>query len=113
VTASETAWPSGVLWGPGLVTTGGRSTLPTVQVKVTLLLRRPSEAVTVTLYVPAAVNGRVPVISPLVVLMLSPGGRPLALKVRVSPSESFATIWRATVWPSGVFCVPGLVITGG
>src|SRR5438876_10356182 len=80
----------------------------TVQVKVAAPdAPVPSLAVTVTLELPAAVG--VPEISPEE-LMLSPAGRPVAVKVRVCPeAESLAAICRLTAVPTVVVCVPGLV----
>src|SRR4051812_22232567 len=67
----------------------------------------PSLAVTVTLKAPAVVG--VPEISPEE-LMLSPAGRPVAVKVSVCPeAESLAAICRLTAVPTVVVCAPGLV----
>ena len=53
-----------------------------------------------------------PVIKPVVELMLSPGGNPVAPYVRPLPSELLAAICRLTVAPSVLVCAPGLVTTG-
>src|SRR5438477_473782 len=87
----------------------------TVHVNVELPLKAPSDAETVTLYVPDAVKGSVPVISPVVgfmLMMLSPGGRLVALKVRGSPAGSVPRIGSETVCPAAVVWGPGLVTTG-
>src|SRR5713226_2376826 len=62
----------------------------TLQANVWLLDRLPSDAVTVTAYRPALVVGNVPAISPVTALMVSAGGRPVALYVSRSPSGSLA-----------------------
>src|SRR5262245_52153148 len=83
--------------GPAFAT-GGRLTSPTVHGKVTLLLSALAEAVTVTLNTrcvagcATAVKEIVPMMEQVVGLMLSPGGKPLLLHVRGSPSGSTATI---------------------
>jgi hypothetical protein len=81
--------------------------VPMVKVKVTipdaLVL---SFAVTVTLEVVVAVG--VPEISPEE-LMLSPAGRPVAVKVSAKPPESVAWICVLTGVPTVPFCAPGLV----
>src|SRR5262249_4798936 len=114
-------WIKTVWSGPAFAT-GGRLTSTTVQVKAALPLSEPSEAVTVTLNArgggglggcATAVKSTGPVINPLVGVMLSPGGKPLALKVRVSPSRSLAVTASETAWPSEVVWEPGLVTTGG
>ena len=50
--------------------------------------------------------------SPLSRSMARPAGRPVALKARVGPSTSAATIWRLTVAPSALVWSPGFVIVG-
>ena len=60
--------------------TGANTTGATVQLKVSLALAVPSEAVTVTVSgVLLTVAVIVPEISPVVLLMLKPDGRPVAL----------------------------------
>ena len=83
---------------------GARGAVGTVHVKDALTLATPSDTVTVTLYgLPTAAPGAtVPLMSPVVVLILRPGGKPVALKVRASPSGSLALIGSDTVAPSGV-----------
>src|SRR5262249_5456581 len=101
--ASDPYRPLEGVWAAGLLATGGWSTSSTVQVKGTLLLRVPSEAVTVTLNTRwvagcvTVVKGIVPVIRPVLGLMLSPGGRLAALKVSGSPSGSFPPMRSDTV----------------
>ena len=84
-------------------------TLVTVQVKVVvgLGLAMPSATVTVTVksfeaLPTTAVKRMVPLITPVVAWMLSPGGKPVALKVSLSPSGSLALSDRDTVAPSSV-----------
>ena len=78
--------------------------LVTVQVKVSMSVRLgvPSSAtVMVTGYVPAAVNGREPLMSPLPGSIPSPAGSPSAVYKRVSPgSGSVAPAEREIVSPS-------------
>jgi hypothetical protein len=59
--------------------TGFAVTPPTVHVNVREADKTPSNTVAVTVDVPVAVG--VPVIAPLVVLMIRPAGRPVALKL--------------------------------
>src|SRR5579872_7072934 len=67
-----------------------------------------SLAVTVTLLVAAVVG--VPVISPVLALIDSPAGRPVADQVSVWPDwESVACIWRLTGVPTVPVWLPGLV----
>ncbi len=65
--------------GDRLVMVGSWATSVTVQVKVLLLVSEPSEAVAVTLYVPALVRVSVPAITPVVEFTLNDAGRPVAL----------------------------------
>jgi hypothetical protein len=51
----------------------------TTHVKVCVVGRLPSDTVTVTRCVPAAVYSKVPVISPDATSTLKPGGKPAAL----------------------------------
>ena len=79
-----TAVSSSVVKASSVATGGG---LPTVQVKLWLLVRPPlSVAVIVTLYTPSlpgppwlAEASSVPLITPVTGSMLNPGGRPAAL----------------------------------
>src|SRR5258706_15318301 len=77
--------------------TGARFTLVTVQVKLVLADKVPSETVTVTLWEPALAYDNVPVIAPVVGLIVRAGGSPVALYVSVSPSGSLAVTARLTV----------------
>ena len=79
-------------------TNGGPAAM--VQVKLSLSLLTPSLAVAMTLNVPEAIG--VPPISPVDGLTDTPDGRPLALKIRVSPLGSVAescTIVGVPAWP--------------
>ena len=62
----------------------------------------PSLALTVTAYgfALADCGVSVPVISPVLTLIVSPGGRPAALYFKVSLSASLAAIWSETTSPS-------------
>ena len=104
--------PSGVVCGPGLVTT---MLFCTIQVKIAEAAAACwSVAVTVTWPFAAAVA--VPVIAPVVALIASPAGSPVALYANGSPvpSVSAAVIGRLTAEPIGlVVCVPGLVTVTG
>src|SRR6201988_756212 len=76
------------------VTTGGRFVSLTVQVNVVLpVAPARSVAVTVTACAPALVYDRVPLITPVGVIV-RPSGNPVALKVTVVPSGSVALVVR-------------------
>ena len=77
--ASETVAFFALVWLAGGVSVGARLTLVTVQEKVLLFDRLPSDTVAVTLYVPALVNEGVPEIRPVAALTVSEGGSPVAL----------------------------------
>src|SRR5258706_3199689 len=92
--------------------TGARFTFVTVQVKLVLADSVPSETLTVTLRAPALAYDSVPVIAPVVGLIVSAGGSPVALNVSVSPSGSLAMTARLTV-PFSAFVWSAIaVITG-
>src|SRR5258706_16165971 len=74
--------------------TGARFTFVTVQVKLVLADKVPIETLTVTLCAPALAYDRVPVSAPVVGLIDSAGGSPVALYVSVSPSGSLAVTAR-------------------
>ena len=82
----------------------------TCQVNEALASSRPSLARTVTVLVPAAVG--LPVISPLVALMASPAGRPVALKVSALPSGSVAMMANDTGSPRLLTWFAGVPMTG-
>src|SRR5580700_11976839 len=84
------------------VITGARSTLVTVQVNGWLVASVPSKALTVTLYTPAPEAVSVPLIRPVVALIVSGAGRPVALKATASPSGSLATTVSAMTALSGL-----------
>ena len=88
---------------------GARFPWSTVQRKARLVLASPSDTVTMTLYgLPtAAPFAIVPLTMPVVVLILSPGGSFMALKLSVSPSTSLALMLSATVDPSCEVWSPG------
>src|SRR5258706_8056044 len=92
--------------------TGARFTLVTVQVKLVLADNVPSETVTVTLCGPALAYDSVPVIAPVVGLIVSAGGSPVALYVSVSPSGSLAVTARLTMAFSACVWSPIAVMTG-
>src|SRR5262245_44722352 len=75
------------------------------------LLSAGSLAVMTTLKGPATLG--VPVIRPDVALMLSPVGRPVALKVTARPSGSDALIVMSTGTPTDPVRLPGLTTFGG
>src|SRR5579864_6426440 len=103
---------SGLVWFGIAVMTGARSTLVTVQVKGWLVVSVPSKALTVTAYTPAPDAVSVPLIRPVVALIVSGAGRPVALKVTASPSGSLATTWSAITALSGLVWFGIAVITG-
>ena len=84
---------SALVWSGIAVTVGARSTLVIVHVKLAVPLS-VAVAVTVTLCVPALLYVSVPLITPVVGLIVRPGGRPVALNVIASPSGSVATTGR-------------------
>jgi len=71
-----------------------------VHVNVTDAVRVPSEAVTVTVYVPAVVG--VPPIAPVLVVKVRPGGRPVAENVTGAPSGSEPCRFRETAVPAAL-----------
>jgi hypothetical protein len=83
----------------------------TVHVKVWFDDSDPSEAVAVTLNVPA--DDGVPEITPVVLLIASPVGRPDAAYVRGVPFGSVADSGSDTGAPTALVWLPGLVSTGG
>src|SRR5579864_9067319 len=103
---------SGLVWFGIAVITGARSTLVTVQVKGWLVVSVPSKALTVTLYTPAPDAVSVPLMRPVVALIVSGAGRPVALKVTASPSGSLATTWSAITAPSGLVWFGIEVVSG-
>ena len=82
----DTTSPSILSCVPGFVSVIG---LFTVQVNITLLPYMPSPTMMITLYCPIPETPRaiVPVISPVLVLILRPAGRPTAPKTRVPLPE--------------------------
>src|SRR5258706_4809905 len=94
VTARLTMAFSACVRSPIAVMTGARFTFVTVQVKLMLADSVPSVTVTVTLCVPALAYDNVPVIAPVVGLIVSASGSPVALYVSVSPSGSLAVTAR-------------------
>ena len=65
----------------------------------------------------AASEAMVPLTKPVAALMLSPKGRPEALKVSTFPSGSLALSWSPTMSPSALDCAPdslgvGSAVTG-
>src|SRR5579875_942720 len=82
----------------------------TTQAKVMLLTLPLSAALTVTVYSLGVVK-TVPEMTPVMGLMLSPGGRFAAEKLPAS--ASWAWMARLTTAPSLLFCNPGLVNVGG
>ena len=72
----------------------------TDKAKVCATCSTPSHTTTLTMYVSAALNGIVPIISPVWVFSARPGGRIIAEKTSESPSGSLATSRRETVSPS-------------
>ena len=70
------------------------------QVKVCVVDAVPSDTVTLTMYIPAALNGILPVIAPVAAFRERPGGRPVAAKAMTSPSGSFPMSGRESVFPS-------------
>src|SRR2546428_12672046 len=95
--------------GDGHVIVGGPRT---VQVKVLLSDRVPSDALAVTVYVPALGVARVPEMSPVVALTVSAGGSPVALYVNASLSGSLATSCNETVQFSSLVWFTGAVSVG-
>src|SRR5258706_696688 len=85
---------SAFVWSATAVITGARFRFVTVQVKLALADKVPSDAVTVTLCAPALAYDSVPVMRPVAVLIVSAGGSPVALYVSVSPSGSLAVTAR-------------------
>src|SRR5258706_89672 len=92
--------------------TGARFRFVTVQVKLALADKVPSDAVTVTLCAPALAYDSVPVMRPVAVLIVSAGGSPVALYVNVSPSGSLAVTARLIGAFSGFVWSATAVITG-
>ena len=87
---------------PGSTSTGNGST---VQSKEVLVVATPSDTVTVTLYglpvaAPFAIVPLIPAVVGVMTLILSPGGRLVALKLSESLSTSLATILSATGAPA-------------
>ena len=90
----------------------------TLQGKLTLVLSggRPlSVTVTVALkgILVAAPEAMVPLTKPVAALMVSPKGRPEALKVSPFPSGSLALSWSPITSPSTLDCAPGVSSSGG
>src|SRR5258706_39908 len=92
--------------------TGARFRFVTVQVKLALADKVPSDAVTVTLCAPALAYDSVPVMRPVAVLIVSAGGSPVALYVSVSPSGSLAVTARLIAPFSAFVWSPIAVMTG-
>src|SRR5258706_9536775 len=88
---------SASVWSAIPVMTGARFRFVTVQVKLVLADKVPSDTVTVTLCAPALAYDRVPVMRPVAGLIVSAGGRLVALNVSVSPSGSLAMTARLTM----------------
>src|SRR5258706_8139680 len=103
---------SASVWSLIALMTGARFRFVTVQVKLVLADKVPSDTVTVTLCAPALAYDRVPVMRPVAGLIVSAGGSPVALNVSVSPSGSLAMTARLTVPFSAFVRSPIAVITG-
>src|SRR5258706_2674682 len=103
---------SAFVWSATAVITGARFTLVTVQVKLALADKVPSETLTVTLCEPALAYDSVPVMRPVAGLIVSAGGSPVALYVSVSPSGSLAVTARLTVAFSAFVWSAIAVMTG-
>src|SRR5258706_13537134 len=92
--------------------TGARFRFVTVQVKLALADKVPSETLTVTLCAPALAYDSVPVMRPVAGLIVSAGGSPVALNVNVSPSGSLAVTARLIGAFSAFVWSATAVITG-
>jgi hypothetical protein len=79
VTARLTMAFSACVWSATAVITGARFRFVTVHVKLVLADKVPSDTVTVTLCEPALAYDSVPVMRPVAGLIVSAGGRPVAL----------------------------------
>src|ERR1700683_4934336 len=103
--ARETAALAVLVCGPGL----SNDRAATLHCTLWLVDWLPSPAVTVTVYGldEAAPAASVPEITPVALLMLSPVGRPLALKVMVSPLGPVAWALTDTVCPAVLHCAAG------
>jgi hypothetical protein len=104
--ARETVLPSTLLWSPGFVT----ASAATLQWNVALAECVPSLAVTVTAsgVLDAALAGSVPVICPLLLSILTPWGKPVALNVNGAPAV-LPLSGRETMSPATLLWSPGLL----